>query len=669
MSKPKTAGGQLSLFSPLYLVLALLTGFTASVSSWFTEHLTVAGMGLDFVLSALLRSASAYILLLLLDFLIEAIRPYTLTRHTAPSKEASPRNETDSQNTRKTSSGLSGSTAKIPASSIGLSGNLSKVPTKELPKVIKVFPNSTNAPLKESSPVPKSPVKEPANVPKPSEKAPAAAGAFAGTTFALFFFASLLVFVPAFLALFPGYTAYDTPMQMEQFFTQGILNATQPVPLTLLFAACLHLGVRFFHSANAGLLLHTSLQLLFNAICLSCVGCLFVRWGLKRRLALLFIILLEALPFVQIFALTTAKDGFFSPLFALWLAFDADLFLRIGKRFPKPKILICYGLISLAMILTRPQGKYLFLAAILVLFLLLFSHFRKKNRPASEGTSASSAKNPHADHAKASLPLRSCALRLAALAAVVLLTSTLITGPMYRAAGVYPASPSEMLSVPIQQMTRVVALRQGELSPEELAVYDTYLDRSKVETNYIPQISDLMKMSPVFNKAAFAENKKDFFLLWLKLFKKFPTEYADALLYLTDGYFYQGIGYYHNWAGLADEFIPGPAEYATHAVSLFPAYRSFLLETVGKTFAVNVPVVRRFCLISLPFWVLAAVGSVVLRKRRPAAISVLFLLVLYFGTLLLGPVCTVRYVIPLAYAAPVLIALLLTEPERKKRNS
>ncbi|MGX8703903.1 MAG: hypothetical protein ACSW8H_05585, partial [bacterium] len=78
--------------------------------------------------------------------------------------------------------------------------------------------------------------------------------------------------------------------------------------------------------------------------------------------------------------------------------------------------------------------------------------------------------------------------------------------------------------------------------------------------------------------------------------------------------------------------------------------------------AVNMPVVRRLCVISLPFWILAALGSLVLRKRRPASVGILFLLVLYFGTLLLGPVCTVRYTIPLLYAVPVLAALLIAEP-------
>ena len=563
MSKPTPSGGRLSVFSPLYLILSLLMGLTASVSSWFTEHLTVAGMGFDFVLSAFLRSAAAYILLVLFDILFETVRPYLLSK--AAGRDAA------------------------------------------------------------------------------SETAEKGGGS-AGRIFAIFFGISILAFIPALLALFPGYTAYDTPMQMEQFFTRGILNSTQPVPLTLLFAGCLRLGVLLFHSANAGLLLHTILQLLFTAACLSCVGCLFVRWGLKRQLAILFILLLELLPFVQIFALTTAKDGFFSPLFALWLALCADLFLTTGKTVPKAGRLVCYGLVSFALILIRPQGRYLFVAAFGAWLVIFLARVRGENLSTA----------------------RAGMIRIAAVAGSVLLISSVVTGPLYRRAGVYPASPGEMLSVPIQQMTRVVARHADELSANELAVYDGYFDRSKVATNYIPQISDLMKMSPVFNKEVFIENKKDFFSLWLRLFQKYPVEYADAFMYLVDGYFYQGLGYGHAWAGLADEFIPGPAEYATHAVPILRGYRTFLLENVGKTFAVNVPVVRRLCTISLPFWVLAAIGSLVLKKRRPASAGVLFLLVLYFGTLLLGPVCTVRYTIPLLYAVPVLAALLVAEPKTEK---
>ncbi len=668
MSKPKASGGRFSFFSPLYLFLALLMGFAASVSSWFTEHLTVAGMGFDFFLSAVLSSAAVYILLVLLDFLFESARASLLSKKPEEAAQKSVPEKT----ARKPSRPLA-DTSKISASSIGLSGNTSKYPIKDLTNVVKVFtkelPDVSGDSANEQPKSSETSSKESANAKVSAKKNAETMKVSAGKLFLLFFLVSFLVFLPAFLALFPGYTAYDTPMQMEQFFTRGILNSTQPVPLTLLFAGCLRIGVTVFHSANAGLLLHTVLQLFFTSACLACVGCFFVRWGLKLRVVLFLIIFLELLPFVQIFSVTTAKDGFFSPLFALWLALGADIFMEIDRKFPKGASLLCYGLVSFLLILIRPQGKYLFIAAVLVLFLLIIIKARREahrtvQNPEAEKKAAApeEAAAVSGSRKKPRLSLSSSLIRLAALAAAVLLSTSLITGPLYRAAGVYPASPSEMLSVPIQQMTRVVALRGSELSPEELAVYDAYLDRSKIATNYIPQISDLMKMSPVFNKAAFAENPKDFFALWLRLFQKYPKEYADAMLYLTDGYFYQGLGYGHAWAGLADEFVPGPAEYATQAVSLLPAYRAFLLENVGKTFAVNMPVVRRLCVISLPFWILAALGSLVLRKRRPASVGILFLLVLYFGTLLLGPVCTVRYTIPLLYAVPVLAALLIAEP-------
>ena len=686
-------------FSPLYICLALILSLVASVSSYFKVHQTIAGFGGEELLHSILRAAAAYILLVLADLLLDYLRPFLTTGSEKSNRPANKAARPADKNDKASDSLRSGKTGSLLNATSGIShtGKTGRFPDTASITALVFDGEKPAAPAEAKKPAP------------PVKKAVVRKKVFPTSTsvkrnFLLFFLISLLLGLPAFLALFPGYTAYDTPMQMEQFFTRGVLNSTQPVPLTLLFAACLRLGVTVFHSANAGLLLHTLLQYFFNAACLALVGCILVRWGIKRWFALLLLVLLELLPFVQIFVFTTAKDGFFSPLFALWLALTANIFLHLRRSVPKTVPLIAYGILSLLMILIRPQGKYIFLAAAILLLISSLLQLRKKGS-AQDSPSASASKQKASANASAAAsstfasqqkspanasgafaaqqmspanapadassspkkssrkPSISAPLSFALLAAAVLLISSLITGPLYRAAGVYPASPSEMLSLPIQQMTRVVALHEAELTPTELGTYDTYLDRTKIPTNYIPQISDLMKMSPVFYKESYQKNKGGFFGLWITLFKKYPLEYVDAFLYLTDGYFCQSLGYSHAWAGLADEFIPGPAEYATHAVSLLPAYRTFLLETVGKQFATMYPILGHLCTISLPFWTFALLGSLALRKKKRTAIAILFLLVLYFGTLLLGPVCTVRYTIPLLYAILVFVALLLAEPE------
>lgn len=85
----------------------------------------------------------------------------------------------------------------------------------------------------------------------------------------IFFFywgALLLLWMPTFLASYPGIYAYDTGYQLNEYMYGG-LSSHHPVIHTWLLGITMRAGVGLFHSSQAGAFLYTVLQLiLFSAM-------------------------------------------------------------------------------------------------------------------------------------------------------------------------------------------------------------------------------------------------------------------------------------------------------------------------------------------------------------------------------------------------------------------
>ena len=118
-----------------------------------------------------------------------------------------------------------------------------------------------------------------------------------------------------------------------------------------------------------------------------------------------------------------------------------------------------------------------------------------------------------------------------------------IKGPVFDAFNVASPDFTESLSVPLQQVARVL-VEDGNVSDEELALIDAVIDRTYVKelyaANYADNIKELVRAG---HPDVLEANKGQYLGLWFKLFLKNPGLYVKAWYDLTGGYIYPDVAY------------------------------------------------------------------------------------------------------------------------------
>ena len=215
------------------------------------------------------------------------------------------------------------------------------------------------------------------------------------------------------------------------------------------------------------------------------------------------------------------------------LLFCSSLYHLLKEEFSKKLIfsLIVYFISGFCMCLYRSNGWYAF---ILSLPFLVYA-FRKKW--------------------KLMLPLH----------LVLVCLVLLIKGPVMNHYEVTQPDFIESISIPLQQIGRVVATGQ-ELTPEQEELLNKVLKTEHVAELYTEYISDNMKELVRANDPIYLEeHKSDFLKLWMELDLKYPDIYLDAYIAQTHGYYSPSISYsvaevdgiIDNETGLYREYLIG----------------------------------------------------------------------------------------------------------------
>ena len=120
----------------------------------------------------------------------------------------------------------------------------------------------------------------------------------------------------------------------------------------------------------------------------------------------------------------------------------------------------------------------------------------------------------------------------------VLLLALIVKGPIYDRFGVEKPSFTESLSIPLQQVARVVS--EGRpLTEQQEALIGQVVDVSLIPEYYEPSISDPVKALVSYNNADYLESHKgEFFRLWAELGLSWPRDYAEAFIDQTKGYWF-----------------------------------------------------------------------------------------------------------------------------------
>ena len=444
----------------------------------------------------------------------------------------------------------------------------------------------------------------------------------------VFFFAWIFLFVVwfvFFLAYYPGLYSPDSIWQLQQAMGDSDLSNHHPVIHTLLMRLILRLGMLLFNgSLRSATALLSVVQMLFLSVCMAFSVKTIYEISGSVRFCALATMAFALIPFNIMFSFTNLKDTWFAGFF---LVFCSLLSKRILDKLGSPLTNIDNVLFAISAIgsgLFRSNGLY----AILLLVPFLF-FARKKDR------------------------------QLVIILAACLLVCFIITGPVYKALGVTAIDPVEYLSVPLQQISRVI-VDEGKISDSDYALLSQVINPALIPSTYYARISDNIKnlIRTSGNQDYISENKLSFLMLWLRLLKDNPISYINAYVDLTVGFWYPeqtGIPFVtymdQNSYGLTiSSVLPASVTKALHLWTYSNNQQSFL----GAVFSCGGYV-----------WAFLFLFACSLTKRDKSYIAFLPSLFLWFTLLLTTPVYSdIRYLYAVIVCLPVQFSSAVAQSNR-----
>lgn len=437
---------------------------------------------------------------------------------------------------------------------------------------------------------------------------------------------SLIVLcIPVFLAEFPGFFVYDAQEELNEVLTRSF-TTHHPLLHVLILGGVIALVHKITGSWNAGIAVYMIFQLLVISAIYAYVVSYLQKKGIGKKARVFLVLFYGLFPTIVMYTLCSCKDGLFSAflllltVLLLQMVEDLDSFLKSTFK------VVLFVASCVLMALFRHNGFYAYL--VFIPFALLF--FKQRLKP----------------------------LLVTALVLPVILY-LILSGVLSFACRTEGTHHQEMLTVPIMQLARVYAYDEDSLSDEDKAVIESYIPRENLK-NYTPRVSDLVKIG--FNNKLYGENKKDFWNVWIKVFKCHPLAYLNAWMLTSYGYFYPPAVINVYKGNTVFSFTYDESSYFGYEVeppgvrkSLIPVIDSFYRYLSIGSFQQDATILHLFFSPGLYLLIYMFVFAYRLSKKRFGGVLPFLPMILTFCTVLLGPTYLVRYVLYLWTVIPLLL--------------
>lgn len=437
--------------------------------------------------------------------------------------------------------------------------------------------------------------------------------------------------VPNLIICWPGILKYDTYRSIA--YGRGIARWSEyePIGHSLLITTWDALSRMIGIGDTAALAFASIIQLITTSFAFTFMLWRCAVWGAKSGLwiALLgWVVLVPALSFSSI---TIVKDVPFTTAFIFFLVAIVEISRTIkgGTTTLWPWTVLFLG--GAAMIALRNNGSYVVLLGTLALLIPFWNQRRR---------------------------LIGC---LIGFFLVFLVFSRVI--PAYLDASSSPQT--EMLSVPLQQVARIVVDHGTELSQQDQefvrSLFDDWTFKDIAE-NYDPSISD-----PIKGKASqtWNEHGGDGFVQgWLRLVAEYPASAITATLANTVGYWAPGAPSWDgidtaSTLGVYDIWLDLPESNFERLVG------KEWLESTGQ----KVPVLGMVLSPGAITWVWILSLAILVRKRAFVMGSFMVPSILLMLTILAGPVSGgLRYSLGFYAALPIAVTIALLTPDGRHSN-
>ncbi len=310
-----------------------------------------------------------------------------------------------------------------------------------------------------------------------------------------------------FLCQYPGELTFDSVYQISQIVTGNYSNH-HPYYHTQLIRICMLFGLHLFGNMNAAVATYSFFQIIFTSFCFSLSVSTMAKMNAPKWLLVTTIAFFLLMPYHIVYSITMWKDVPFACFVLLFLIFIYRCILKDG--YP----IVNYSLFTIAglgLCLFRSNGFFVFIILI-ISFIILWGFKHKK---------------------------------LLLLLFFIFALSYAFKHPVLNRLNVTPPDTIESLSVPAQQIARVI--REGRpLTDWETSMLTRIVDLEQVPTSYNPNISDPIKqlIREKGNQQLLILEKEDYIKLYFELGWRYPAVYVRAWIDQTKGYWNGG---YQHW--------------------------------------------------------------------------------------------------------------------------
>lgn len=387
--------------------------------------------------------------------------------------------------------------------------------------------------------------------------------------FCVFGSLSAIYLIYLFFVVYPGNVTSDSIWQISMIQRNDYTNH-HPYWHTTAIRLCLELGNSLFGNLNAGAATYSFFQSLLMAATVGYAVVTLYQYRLPKFWVLITYACFAVLPHHITYSATVWKDV---PFGIAVLALVVAMF-RIMRGVGKSKLcnFVLFVVAGIGTCIMRTNGWYAMVAA----FVILLLFFRKK-----------------------------CSSMLLPWFGVLVIGWAL-TNPVLDYLGIYNENMLEGLSVPLQQVSRVIA-NGGELTDEEIQLLSTIVEIDLVAEEYTEECCDPIKelirdMDHDYDDLR--ENKAAFLKLWIDIGMRHPWEYVEAWVEETKGYWNGGYDYY-----IYAQYVY-PNKYGIQLLEqnnpihdLVKAYLTFTRETVLfepiQSIGLNVWVLSMICFLNM----------------------------------------------------------------------
>lgn len=436
--------------------------------------------------------------------------------------------------------------------------------------------------------------------------------------FAVFFSFLLINLIHLFLVEYPGNITEDPFTQISEMVS-GSYSNFNTFWHTMFFQAVLSLGYGLFSDFNAAIATFCVLQVVVLAFAFTYCLDTMLKWGVPKYFLIASYIMFAFLPYHIALSITVWKDV----LFAAGCVLLLSSWLRILKCPGNKPILHYFVFIcgSLLFLMARANGWIIYLISFL--FAFIFSGTNKK---------------------------------LIAVMGCLAVFGWFMLNPALSLLGIPSGDRVESLSIPIQQVSRVIADGHS-LSEEDEVLLSKVMDLEEVPALYTNWLSDPMK-EEIRSKdlAYFGNHLSDYAKLWVRLGIQHPWEYLKAWIDQTRGYWNGGYDYFLYSETIVDNPYGVEKSVGSNPIaSLFRLYFGLSRHVIFF---------EPLHSIGLHVWILFLCFIMNVAKKHDHYIVSLPLLILVIGLWFGTPVyASFRYVYPLFASFPLILSTTIYSSE------